>query len=165
MLRKDLLKRGWLFRGMRIGIAAATMVISMTAMQGTASADMKNGSFVSISGGKVDSITVNGVTVDALYEPYDYGTNTDTTYSCAAFVKRFYSQVYGRNVYNLNSTTSVPLVDQGSFYETNSPKVGDILRDNQSVHWAIVKEVNGNSAECMGWILYKSLGGSQSGFK
>lgn len=146
MLRKDLLKKGWLLRGMKLGIAAATMVISMTAMQGTASADMKNGSFVSISGGKVDSITVNGVTVDALYEPYDYGTNTDTTYSCAAFVKRFYSQVYGRNVYNLNSTTSVPLVDQGSFYETNSPKVGDILRDNQSVHWAIVKEVDGNTA-------------------
>ena len=106
MLRKDLLKKGWLLRGMKLGIAAATMVISMTAMQGTASADMKNGSFVAISGGKVDSITVNGVTVDALYEPYDYGTNTDTTYSCAAFVKRFYSQVYGRNVYNLNSTTS-----------------------------------------------------------
>ncbi len=145
MLKKELLKTGWPMRGIKMGIAAATMVITMTAMQGTVSADMKNGNFVSIAGGKVDSITVNGVTVDALYEPYDYGTNTDTTYSCAAFVKRFYSQVYGRDVYNLNSTTSVPLVDQGNFYKTSSPKVGDILRDNQSVHWAIVKEVNGNT--------------------
>lgn len=109
------------------------------------SADMSNYNFVSIDSGAVDSITVNGVTVEALYRPYDSSVNTDSTYSCAAFVKRFYSQVYGRDVSSLLSTTSVPSIDSGSFYETSSPKVGDIIRDNQSVHWAIVKEVKGST--------------------
>ena len=145
MLKKEMARKGWRAMGIKMGIAAAAVVISLTALPGTAEAKMGNGSFVSIAGGAVDSITVNGVTVEALYEPYDSGTDTDTTYSCAAFVKRFYSEVYGRDVYGLNSTTSIPLIDQGSFAETNSPKVGDILRDNQSVHWAIVKEVNGNT--------------------
>ncbi|MGI6007426.1 MAG: hypothetical protein ACOX8E_08055 [Ruminococcus sp.] len=108
-------------------------------------ADMGNYNFVSISSGAVDSITVNGVTVEALYRPYDSSVDTDTTYSCAAFVKRFYSQVYGRNVSGLWSTTSVPEIDSGNFQETSDPKTGDIIRDNQSVHWAIVKEVSGDT--------------------
>lgn len=108
-------------------------------------ADMKNYNYVSIASGVVDSITVNGVTVDAMYRPYDSGVDTDTTYSCAAFVKRFYSQVYGRNVSGLIRTTSVPVIDSGYFQETDDPKVGDIIRDNQSVHWAIVKAVSGNT--------------------
>ncbi|MGI6011326.1 MAG: hypothetical protein ACOX8H_07515 [Ruminococcus sp.] len=108
-------------------------------------ADMGNYNFVSIADEKVDSITVNGVTVEALYRPYDSSVNTDATYSCAAFVKRFYSQVYGRNVSNLWSTASIPIIDSGSFQETSDPQIGDIIRDNQSVHWAIVKEVSGDT--------------------
>lgn len=108
-------------------------------------ADMENGNFVSIASEVVDSITVNGVTVEARYRPYDSTVDTDSTYSCAALVKRFYSQVYGRNVYGLESTTSVPLIDSGSFWETTAPKTGDIIRDNLSVHWALVKEVSGNT--------------------
>lgn len=108
-------------------------------------AEMQNYNFVSIESGVVDSITVNGVTVEALYRPYDSSVNTDATYSCAAFVKRFYSQVYGQNVYGLNDIYSTPLVDSGSFSETSSPQVGDIIRDNYSVHWAIVKAVSGNT--------------------
>ena len=145
MLKREMVKRGWKAMGMKMGIAAAAVIIGLAAVPGTAEAKMENGSFVSIAGGAVDSITVNGVTVEALYAPYGPGTDTDTTYSCAAFVKRFYSQVYGRDVYNLNTTTSTPLIDQGSFSKTNSPKVGDILRDDKSVHWAIVKEVNGDT--------------------
>lgn len=108
-------------------------------------AEMRNFDLVAIDSGAVDSITVNGVTVEALYRPYDPSVDVDTTYSCAAFVKRFYSQVYGRNVYGLESVYSVPLIDSGSFQETASPKTGDIIRDNYSVHWAIVKEVSGNT--------------------
>ncbi len=108
-------------------------------------AEMKNYELVSIDSGVVDSITVNGVTVEALYRPYDDSVGGDPTYSCAAFVKRFYSQVYGQNVYGLNDITSTPLIDSGSFYETTAPKVGDIIRDNYSVHWAIVKAVSGNT--------------------
>lgn len=108
-------------------------------------ADMQNGSFVAVDAGVVDTITVNGVTVEALYRPYDASVNRDATYSCAALVKRFYSQVYGREVCGLEYTTSVPVIDSGSFQETVTPKEGDILRDNQSVHWAVVKSVSGNT--------------------
>mgnify|MGYP001623759011 FL=1 len=124
--------------------AAALLLAGFCFPPQTAWAGMGNYNFVSIEGGTVDSITVNGVTVEAKYRPYDSSVNTDTTYSCAAFVKRFYSEVYGRNVSGLLSTTSVPAIDSGSFKETISPKVGDIVRDNESVHWAIVKEVNQN---------------------
>lgn len=109
-------------------------------------ADMGNGSFVAVNDSvAVDSITVNGVTVEALYRPYDSSCDTDTTYSCAALVKRFYEQVYGKNVYGLERIDSVPLMDGGQFVQTTEPKVGDILRDNHSVHWAIVKEISGNT--------------------
>ncbi|WP_411335696.1 hypothetical protein [Ruminococcus gauvreauii] len=131
-------------KGRLLGILAAVMTFSAL-NPSIASADMGNYNFVSIEAGAVDSITVNGVTVEALYKPYGRGYDSDQTYCCAALVHRFYSQVYGRSVSNLNNTASVPCIDQGSFSETAAPKVGDVLRDNYSVHWAIVKEVNGNT--------------------
>lgn len=123
-------------------VFAASITGSRSAM---VQADMGNYNFVSIDSGVVDSITVNGVTVEALYRPYDVSMNKDATYSCAAFVKRFYNDIYGMNVYNLMETTSTPQMDGGSFEVVSAPQVGDIIRDNVSVHWAIVKEVNGNT--------------------
>lgn len=108
-------------------------------------AKMGNYNFVSIQSGAVDSVTVNGVTVEAVYKAYGSGYDADKTYSCAAFVKKFYRQVFGRSVWGLNDTGSVPLMDKGEFTETKNPKVGDILRDNKNVHWAIVKEINGST--------------------
>ena len=109
-------------------------------------ADMGNGNFVAVNDSvAVDSITVNGITVEALYRPYDSSCDTDATYCCAALVKRFYEQVYGKNVYGLERIDSVPLMDGGQFVQTYEPKGGDILRDNYSVHWAIVKEVSGST--------------------
>jgi len=103
----------------------------------------KNGVVISQSNTVVDSITYNGVTVEAIYRPYDGTNGTDSTYSCAAFVKKFYAQTQGVSVYNLLSTSSVPKVSSGGggFVLTSTPKVGDIVRDNESVHWAIVKAV------------------------
>lgn len=102
--------------------------------------------YVHSAGQVVDSITVNGVTVDALYAPRSWVSNYDsnTTYACAAFVKRFYSSVYGVNVYNLYPGDT-PLVSGGGgyFYRTSTPQVGDIAAN--SGHWAIVKAVSGNS--------------------
>ncbi|MDD3222175.1 MAG: hypothetical protein PHG07_07290 [Lachnospiraceae bacterium] len=125
--------------GMMAAIMLFTGVCPMQAL-----AFMEDADYVSIASGVVDSITVNGVTVDAMYQPYGTWMDTDGTYSCAAFVKRFYGQVFGRDVYGLNSIYSTPLIDSGEFYATNTPKVGDIVRDNVSVHWAIVKEVTGD---------------------
>ena len=91
----------------------------------------------------VDSIEMNGRVIQAIYRPYDGTNGTDTTYSCAAFVKRFYRDAYGIDVYNLSSITSTPLIlsGGGNFSLTSSPKKGDIVRDNKSTHWAIVKSV------------------------
>lgn len=129
----------------KMAVLAAAVVLGVGGKAITSQAAMDGGRLVSIEQGVVDSICVNGITVDALYKPYGSGYDSDPTYCCAAFVKRFYSQVYGKNVYNLWSVTSVPQMDNGSFRETTEPKTGDILRDNESVHWAIVKEVNGNT--------------------
>lgn len=104
--------------------ALAMIAVGFSFQPESVSADMGNYNFVSIDSGVTDSITVNGITVEALYRPYDSSVNSDSTYSCAAFVKRFYSQVYGRDVSGLNSTTSVPVIDSGSFQATSSPKVG-----------------------------------------
>ena len=100
-------------------IVAAFVLTGMCFAPAETQAEMQNYNFVSIDSGAVDSITVNGVTVEALYRPYDPSVDTDTTYSCAAFVKRFYSQVYGQDVYGLNDISSVPLVSSGSFVETS----------------------------------------------
>ena len=86
------------FRSVVCG-AAAMMLAGFCFHPTDVKAGMQNYNFVSIDSGVVDSITVNGVTVEALYRPYDSSVDTDATYSCAAFVKRFYSQVYGQNVY------------------------------------------------------------------
>jgi hypothetical protein len=114
----------------------------------SASAAMKNGSMITLTEANqvIDSITYNGITVDAVYTYASYANN-DTVYCCAAFIKKFYSMIYGISVYNLNSTSSTPFVynSKGSFAITASPQVGDIIRDNNRTHWAIVKEISGST--------------------
>ena len=57
MLKREMVKRGWKAMGMKMGIAAAAVIIGLAAAPGTAEAKMENGSFVSIAGGAVDSIS------------------------------------------------------------------------------------------------------------
>ncbi len=129
--------------GIKIAVCAAAAVVGLTVLPMTAEAKMVEGTFISIpSSGVTDSITVNGVTVNAVYKTQGSTGDWDETYSCAALVKKFYRDVYGRDVNNLIRTTSVPNIDQGTFEATSTPKVGDIVRDNESVHWAIVKNVD-----------------------
>ncbi len=92
----------------------------------------------------VDRMVFNGVTIEAVYTNYFSGYDGDTTYCCAALVKRFYQQVYGVNVWNLISNQS-PAVSKGSFSATSNPQVGDVVRRNSKGHWMIVKAVNGNT--------------------
>jgi hypothetical protein len=114
----------------------------------TVSASMKNGNMVTLTqkGQVIDSITYNGKTIDAIYSNETY-PNNDPTYSCAAYIKKFYSTVYDIGVYNLNSPTSTPLIydNKGAFSLTSNPQVGDIIRDNTRTHWAIVKSITGNN--------------------
>lgn len=108
-------------------------------------AAQNNGTLVTLTQPEqiLESITYQGITVDAIYTNAAH-SGSDPIYSCAAFVKKFYQQVYGINVYNLHSSVSTPLVydNKGSFIITDTPQVGDIVRDNGRTHWAIVKEVN-----------------------
>lgn len=102
--------------------------------------------YISYYGQVVDSITFNGVTVQSLYAPRNQVSNydSDTTLCCAAFVKRFYENVFGVGVYNLfEGATPCISYGGGSFSETSSPVVGDIARGPN--HWAIVKAVSGNT--------------------
>lgn len=96
----------------------------------------------------VDSITFNGTTVNAIYKPKKgvSNYNSDSTYCCAAFVSRFYKQVYGITVNNLYPGNTPNVASgTGRFVKTSSPKVGDIY--GNSGHWAIVKAVSGNNLQ------------------
>lgn len=96
---------------------------------------------ITYNGQVVDSITVKGKKVDAVYAPKWNIANYDgdSTYCCAAFVKKFYKNVYGVDVWNL-FPGNTPVASSGSFSRTTSPKVGDIAANPG--HWAIVKSVS-----------------------
>ena len=100
---------------------------------------------ITYAGQVVDSITYRGSTINAVYTPYRDGLATDWTYGCFVLPRTFYSTIYGITVSNLNSTTSIPNASSGYFQETRSPRKGDIVRCNNYVHWALVKEVNGTT--------------------
>lgn len=125
------------------------VVVTLTvclAFGARAGIDWGNAVYISYAGQVVDSITYNGKTVNAVYAPRNQvaSYDDDTTYCCAAFVKRFYSSVFGVGVYNL-IPGNTPLVSSGggSFYKVSTPRVGDIAAS--SGHWAIVKSVSGNT--------------------
>lgn len=133
------------FKQLAVSSAASFLALSFCCAD-PVWAKMENGSFVSIDTQSVDSITANGITVEAVYVPYEPRVETDPSYSAQAFVSRFYHQVFGRVVDNLWEADALPHIDQGSFSETSSPKIGDILRDNNNVHWGIVKRMKGDTA-------------------
>lgn len=86
----------------------------------------------------VDSF--NGV--DALYRPGG-SDGSNSTYSCAAYVKKYYKAIYGVTPNNLFHNRT-PGVTNDSFIIVSSPQPGDIAAMNTSgysTHWAIVKEV------------------------
>lgn len=99
------------------------------------------------------SVTINGVvkTVPNLYnaaekasDPSSYSNGSK--YCCAAYVWKFYNDVFGIKVSNLLSPNHKPLVNSGSGYfsEVSTPQIGDIVRVNTQTHWGIVKSVADN---------------------
>lgn len=77
--------------------------------------------------------------VKALYRP---GKNdgSNATYSCAAYIKKFYKEVYKVSLYNLYAGRD-PLTYEGNkIAAVKTPKTGDIAYANS--HWAIVKSVD-----------------------
>lgn len=69
---------------------------------------------------------------------------SNTFYSCAAYVKRYYDTVYGKKVFNLFYNRT-PQVYGDSFVRVSNPRVGDIVAMNTNhgtTHWAIAKQIN-----------------------
>ena len=147
------------FRKLIITSALALAVILSTVL--TASASVSGGTAVSVThtGQVVDTITFDGKTIGAKYAlGGGYGTSE---YSCAAFVMRFYKEVYGFDVWNLSSSGSTPVCSNGeTFSKTESPRVGDIVRFQDRTHWALVKSVDGDKVTLIeqNWGMYTSDG-------
>lgn len=131
---------------MPINSSAATVPVTVT---------------VTKAGQVVDTMTYEGVTVNAIYTPRNDSNAhemwDDPVYCCAALVTKFYKAVYGNTVYNL-WPGSTPLSDVGTFSKVKTPVVGDIY--GNSSHWAIVKQVNGNEVVLFeqNWTWYDDYG-------
>lgn len=95
---------------------------------------------LTITNSKFVADTYKGV--QALYRP---GKNdgTDATYSCAAYIKRFYKKVYGVSVHNLFGGSTPRTYEGTTFKKVTAPKTGDIVSNGS--HWSIVKKVDKTS--------------------
>lgn len=85
--------------------------------------------------------SMNGV--DAIYRP---GGNdgSNATYSCAAFVKKYYKEYYGKTVSNLFASATPAVAGSDYVVKVKEPAAGDIVREKLSggsTHWSIVKEI------------------------
>lgn len=94
---------------------------------------------ITIEGNAFVSDSFNGV--DAVYRTGASSTTdgTNPTYSCAAYIKKYYKALYGLDVYNLNNGCT-PLTNGDSFLRVSTPIEGDIVATTN--HWSIVKKVN-----------------------
>lgn len=81
--------------------------------------------------------------VDALYRK-GRSDGSSSTYSCAAYIKRYYKEVHGVSVNNLFGGRT-PMSSKGTFKLVKTPQAGDVVACHStggSNHWAIVKQVN-----------------------
>lgn len=81
--------------------------------------------------------------VDALYRP---GRNdgSNQTYSCAAFIKNYYSAIYNTKVNNLFYRQTPNAIGADSFVKVTAPQIGDIAAEDSgrsTTHWSVVKQV------------------------
>lgn len=94
--------------------------------------------------------TLNGV--NAIYPGYNtakrYAFDSDTTYSCAAFVKKYYLNVFGFDVSGLGTGLTPINVKQWKKFTKitdGTVQAGDIIGINSGGHWAIAKGLDGNN--------------------
>lgn len=151
MMTKTIENRGLaLHRTILAVMTAFVMVVSslLCTVEVNAAGGIDWGTAVRITGNGqvVDSISMNGKTVNAVYAPRGNIANydSDPTYCCAAFVKKFYNTVYGVDVWNLYPGNT-PSASSGSFVKVSDPKPGDIAAN--STHWAIVRSASGGAVK------------------
>ena len=123
-------------------ILALVMCLVLTSAGGAYAA-----SKVTFGNSKVTVDTFNGV--PAYYKVGNH--NEDSTYSCAAYVDRYYKTIYGVDPYNMLTGRTPQSATAGySFKQISASQVkpGDIgYQENSSGggHWFIIKTVSGNS--------------------
>lgn len=125
-------------RGIRIVSLIMVFALMMPAMPGKAA----TGTMITITADGQVVDTLNGVS--SIYRPGG-SDGTDSTYSCAAFIWKYYQAVYGVIVYNL-WYNQIPLAYNNTFVQVAVPQVGDICAQvkpaSLSNHWSIVKAVD-----------------------
>lgn len=90
--------------------------------------------------------------VDAIYATLSSYSNVDTntTYSCAAFLKKFCSKLWGVTIYNINTVDAAPTVSKPghtvALKTVSTPRPGDIMQTKNYGHVAVVKAVSGANA-------------------
>lgn len=100
---------------------------------------------------QVVGITKNGQVVDTFQgidaEYVTYSSNTGY-YSCAGYVSRFYADLFGVSVYNINMTDDKPDVyvygHTAELKAVSNPIPGDIMQNKSYSHVGIVKSVSGS---------------------
>lgn len=98
----------------------------------------------------LDSITYNGVTVDALYAPIaemGQAAYDSSRYSCSDFVRRFYREAMGIELkLGYTGNDEPQSLSGGVFVRTLTPSAGDLVTKISGSHYAIVKVTEGNTA-------------------
>lgn len=99
---------------------------------------------LTVKGSNFVADTLHGV--KALYRT---GGNdgSNPTYSCAAYIKRYYKETFDVSVNNLLSGRT-PMSSKGKFRAVKKPQVGDVVACSStsgSNHWAVVKKINNNN--------------------
>ena len=134
--------------GILLGTTPTTSVVSAKTVENTVDNDKEEKNYslkiLSITKSNFVADSFNGV--EALYRT---GRNdgSSSTYSCAAYVKRYYKEVHGVTVANLFKGAT-PSSSKGRFKLVRTPEEGDIVAcpsTSGSNHWAIVKKVNSNN--------------------
>jgi hypothetical protein len=121
-----------------------SILLSFSGQANLVKAADKDNQIITITGSNFVADSFNGV--DALYRTGG-SDGSNETYSCAAYVKRYYKEIYGVNANNFFHGRT-PKSDKDSFLKVSKPQVGDIAAmdsSSTSTHWAIVKEVNKSS--------------------
>lgn len=129
------------------GLSATSVVGLEGQMSSTSlSLNLVGSSKVSFGNSQTTVDTFNGV--PAYYKIGNH--NSDATYSCAAYVKRYYSTIFGVGVSNLLAKKT-PLCDRSGYelraVDARSAKPGDVGYHTNSSgggHWFIIKSVDGN---------------------
>ena len=98
---------------------------------------------VPLSGSRIKADSLNGVSAIYRSGVSSSTDGTNATYSCAAFIKKYYSKIYGLELNNMYPGAVPNVVNSDDYFvSVKKPKVGDIV--SLPGHWALVKAVEGN---------------------